>query len=300
MSMEVWQAAVLGVIQGLSEFLPISSTGHLIIGERLMGISSTGLLLEILLHVGTLAAVLTVFWRDIFNILRHPIKDKRLLMLVIATIPAVAATLLFKEQLEAIFDADWFLGFSFLLTAAFLLIGEAIFSKRESALRQEKKAARRRKTADDIAYKHAIAMGVMQSIAILPGVSRSGATIVGGVSTGLTRESAAKFSFLMSAIAILGSLVFKIKDLLIYLGYISEGPTGGILQEAGETVFQTGWEAPAAGVLAAAVTGYLAIRFMLKLLRTKSLKPFAVYVTIIGVLILIDQLFVGKFFSPLF
>ena len=269
--MQVWQAAVLGVIQGLSEFLPISSTGHLIIGERLMGLEGTGLLLEILLHVGTLVAVLIVFWRDIFEILRHPIKDKRLILLIVATIPAVAVTLLLDDKLDEIFNISWFLGFSFLVTAAFLLIGEAI-------------ASRKRKVTETIGYKHATAMGIMQAIAILPGVSRSGSTITGGISTGLTRESAARFSFLMSAVAIVGSLVFKLKDLL----------------KAGGTVFETGWAAPLVGVAAALVTGYLAIRFMLKLLRTRSLKPFAVYVTIIGVLVLIDQLFVGKFFPTLF
>ncbi|MDR2505797.1 MAG: undecaprenyl-diphosphate phosphatase [Oscillospiraceae bacterium] len=269
--MQVWQAAVLGIIQGLAEFLPISSSGHLLIGETLMDVQvSDFLLLEILLHVGTLVSVAIVFWRDIIDILRHPIKDKRLLMLVIATIPAVVATLLFGDRLESLFSG-WFLGLSFIITAALLMLGETA-------------SDRIREARNDVGYKQAIAMGVMQAVAILPGVSRSGSTIVGGVSAGLTRESAARFSFLMSAVAIVGSLVFKFKDLL----------------DSGNTVFASGWEAPAAGVLAAMVTGYLAIKFMLKLLQTKSLKPFAVYVTIVGALVLLDQLLFGRFFPHLF
>jgi len=264
--MSAWQAAILGILQGLSEFLPISSSGHLLIGERLMGIDSTGALLEILLHLGTLVAVLIVFWGDFLSMILHPIKDSRLRMLVIATIPAVAVTLLFNDQIDELFTG-WFLGPSFIITAVLLFVGEAL-------------KARRRKSTETVKFGHAATMGLMQAFAILPGVSRSGSTIVGGVSTGLTRESAARFSFMMSAVAIVGAVVFKLRDFL--------GEGGAVLT--------ADWMVPLAGVLAAMVTGYLAIRFMLRLLKNGTLKPFAWYVLVIGLVVLVDQMFIGRFF----
>jgi undecaprenyl-diphosphatase len=268
--MVAWQAAVLGILQGLAEFLPISSSGHLLIGERLMGLDSTGALLEILLHVGTLAAVLIVFWDDFWSMLRHPVRDPRLRLLILATIPAVAAALLFDDAIERLFTG-WFLGVSFLITAALLFIGEAV------------QARRRTRESNTVHNGHALAMGLMQAFAILPGVSRSGSTIIGGISAGLTRESAARFSFQMSAVAIVGSVVFKLKDLL----------------DAGGAAFGSNWMVPLAGVLAAMVTGYVAIRWMLRLLRSNTMRPFAWYVLAVGILVLCDQLFFGKFFPKL-
>ena len=269
--MAAWQAAVLGVLQGLAEFLPISSSGHLIIGEKLLGIASTGMLLEVLLHVGTLFAVLIVFWGDFWSMICHPIKDIRFRLLVIATIPAVVAALLFNDAIERLFTG-WFLGVSFIITAVVLFAGESI----QTRLAQ--------RATDKVGYGNAIAMGLMQAFAILPGVSRSGSTIVGGIATGLTRESAAKFSFMMSAVAIVGSLVFELKN----------------TADAGGMAMSVSWQILAVGVLTAMVAGYIAIRWMLKLLRTVSLRPFGWYVLIVGLLILIDQLFFGKYFPRLF
>jgi len=268
--MTTWQALALGILQGLTEFLPVSSSGHLVLGETVMGLPSTGLLLEILLHCGTLLAVLLVFWRDILEMFLHPVKNPLLRLLVIATLPAVFATLLLGDRLDLIFQG-WFLGFAFLVTGCLLLLGEWL----------GKRAPRH---TEEVGVRHALTMGVLQAVAILPGVSRSGSTIVGGLASGLTREAAARFSFLMSAVATLGSLVFKLKDLL----------------EAGSGAFAgTGWMVPLVGVLAAAITGYLAIRWMLGLVRRVSLKGFAIYVFALGALVLADQLFFGIFFQKI-
>ncbi len=263
--MNVFQAAVLGLVQGLAEFLPISSSGHLILARMLMGISdadaATGayMILDVLLHAGTLLAVAVVFWKDWWDMLLHPIKNRTLLLLIVASIPALVVVLLFNDMVEQFFTG-WFLGVSFLITAVFLLVAEWISGKE---IRRDEKPK----------MKHAIAMGLMQAVALLPGVSRSGSTLTGGLCTHLDRKAAAKFAFMMSAPAILGSLLFEGKDAIEngYLAELSLVPT-------------------LVGVAVAAISGYLAIRFMLRLIQKISLNWFALYVAIVGVVVLALQL----------
>lgn len=269
--MNAFQSIFLGILQGLAEFLPISSSGHLVLAQTLMGLPSTGLLLEIMLHVGTLVAVLAVFWRDIAQMLRNPFRDHTVRMLIIATIPAVAATLLLGDAMDRIFEG-WFLGLAFLITGGLLFGVEWLVARRPG---------HGTRTIDT---KQALVMGLLQAVAIVPGISRSGATIAGGLASGASRRAAAKFSFLMSAIATLGSLVYKFKDLL----------------ESGGTAFQDGFFIPLLGVIAAAVSGYAAIRWMLALIQRVSFKWFGLYVTVLGALVLCDQLFFGVFFPRLF
>lgn len=263
--MNVFQAAVLGLVQGLAEFLPVSSSGHLILARMLMGISdaeaATGsyIVLDVLLHAGTLLAVLIVFWKDWWGILKNPFRSRLLLLLIVASIPALVVVLLFNDLVEQFFTG-WFLGASFLLTAVFLLVAEWMSGKN---IRRAAKPG----------MKHAIAMGVMQAVALLPGVSRSGSTMTGGLCTRLERKAAAKFAFMMSAPAILGSLLFEGKD-AIEMGYLAE------LSLVPTVV----------GMAVAAVSGYLAIRFMLRLIQKISLNWFALYVAVVGVTVLVLQL----------
>jgi len=269
----MFEMIVLGVVQGITEFLPISSSGHLVLLQRVFGMPETGLLLEILLHVGSLLAVLTLFFKDWLAMLLHPLSNRTLRLLIVATIPTVIAAIFFQDFLERAFGG-WFLGVSFLITAALLTASENFVSRR----------AGRQKAGDDLAsmqYRQAAAMGVMQAVAIVPGISRSGSTIAGGIVSGLSKPTAAHFSFLMSAVATVGSLVFKLKDLL---------GTGG-------AAFEGGAAALIVGMLASAVSGYLAIRWMLRLIRRVSLKWFAIYTAILGLLILCDQLFFGMVFE---
>ncbi|GHU73012.1 undecaprenyl-diphosphatase 4 [Clostridia bacterium] len=263
-----WKAVILGIIQGLAEFLPISSSGHLQVGQALLGVNlDNAILLDVLLHVGTLVAVLIVFWPDFLAMISHPIKDPRLGLLALASVPAVIAALLFDDQINSLFTSGKYLWITFMITTVFIFVGEAI-------------ASRRTKRADPaVRVKHAVAMGIMQAIAIPPGVSRSGSTIVGGLASGLNREEAAKFSFMMSAVAIVGSLVFSLKDLL-----------------KPENQLFTHWTIPVAGMLAALVTGYIAIRWMLNLIKKDSLRPFAWYTLAVGLVLLVDQLFFLKVF----
>lgn len=262
--MNVLQAALLGLVQGLGEFLPISSSGHLLLGRLVLGVgvdqnSGAYHMLDILLHVGTLIPVLIVFWKDWWNILKNPFKSKTLLLLFIASLPTLVVKFIFDDFIDGA-SSGWFLGVSFLLTAVFLLVAETV-------------SANMRKRTDKPGFLHAIVMGCMQGVALLPGISRSGSTLAGGLLSGLERKSAAKFSFMMSAPAIVGAMLLEGKDALEN-GWFNE-------LELMPTLV---------GIVVACVSGYLAIRFMLKLISRVSLNWFALYVAILGLLFLILQL----------
>lgn len=255
--MDTIQAVLLGFVQGVTEFLPVSSSGHLLLLQKVFGISNNSMTFEVLLHTGTLLAVLVVYWQRILNMILHPIKSE-LLLLVVATIPAVIAALLidFGEAFQG-----EFLGFSFLITTLILWLADLVGGL----------APKRAK----VGWVNAIVMGIMQAVAILPGISRSGATLSGGVATGLSRKRAADFAFLMSIPAILGSIVFHAKDFL----------NGAVIQESLD-----GNLLPILlGVLASAVAGFLAIKFMLAILRRVRLTWFGLYTGVLGVLVLLDQ-----------
>ncbi|MCL1965267.1 MAG: undecaprenyl-diphosphate phosphatase [Firmicutes bacterium] len=267
---------VLGLVQGLSEFLPISSSGHLVLLQKLMRMPETGLLLEILLHIGSLVAVLFIFWKDWVQMVRHLFTSKPVRLLIVATLPAIVAAVFLGSLIEKAFGG-WFLGVSFLITSVLLASSDSL------AARAGRGGKHRRSGIEDMAYRQALSMGIMQAVAIVPGVSRSGSTIVGGLATGVTRETAAKFSFMMSAAAILGSLVFKLKDFI----------------DAGGAAFEGGWTAAILGMIAAAISGYFAIRWMLRLITRAGLKWFGLYTAALGLLILMDQLFFGFIFDKI-
>ena len=262
--MSIIEAALLGLLQGLGEFLPISSSGHLLLGRMLLGLtideSPAYKMLDILLHVGTLIPVLIVFWKDWWTILKNPFKSKTLLLLFIASMPTLIVKVVFDDFITGC-DTGWFLGVSFLMTAVFLLFAEYTSAKLQSK-------------TDKPGFLHAVVMGCMQGIALLPGVSRSGSTLAGGLLSGLDRKSAAKFSFMMSAPAIAGALLLEGKD-AIENGWISDLAVVPTI----------------VGVIVSALVGYLAIRFMLKLITKVSLNWFALYVAILGVIFLAAQLF---------
>lgn len=262
--MNAIQAALLGLVQGIGEFLPISSSGHLLLGRMVLGLNidqSSGAyhMLDILLHVGTLIPVLIVFWKDWWDILKNPFKSKTLLLLFIASLPTLVVKFIFDDFIDGA-NSGWFLGVSFLLTAVFLLVAEQVSAKKSTR-------------TDKPGFLHAIVMGCMQGVALLPGVSRSGSTLAGGLLSGLERKSAAKFSFMMSAPAIVGALLIDGYD-AVKEGWIHDLALVPTL----------------VGVVVAGVSGYLAIRFMLKLISRVSLNWFALYVAILGVAFLVLQL----------
>ena len=266
--MSVLLCAVLGLLQGLGEFLPISSSGHLLLSRLFFGIQTDTpamKMFDILLHVGTLIPVFIVFRREWLDMILHPVRNKTLVLLVAASLPTLAVYFAAKKLFPdvngfAVFDNGWFLGFSFLITAFFLLLCDRI-------------AVRTKNGDGKVSLLNAVVMGLFQGIGMIPGVSRSGSTILGGVSTGLNKTTAAKFSFMMSAPAIVGSLLMEGKD-AVEEGYISQ------IELLPSLI----------GITVAAVVGYLAIRFMLRLIAKVPLSWFALYLAVIGLIFLFLQL----------
>ncbi len=266
--MSIAVSLLLGLLQGLCEFLPVSSSGHLLLARLLLGVQTDTpalKMLDILLHVGTLVPVLVVFRREWLGMIRHPFRDRTLLLLFVASLPTLVIYLAAKKLFPdvngfAVFDSGWFLGVSFLLTAVFLLLCDA-----------RSRSASCRKTKPDL--PSALLMGAFQGIGMIPGVSRSGSTITGGTLAGLRKDTAARFSFMMSAPAILGSLLMEGKD-AVEAGYLSE------IQLVPTLI----------GILAACLAGFLAIRLMLKIISRVPMAWFALYLALIGVGYLVLQL----------
>ena len=231
--------------------------------QALLGVNvANQLLFDILLHVGTLVAVAVVFWKDWVQMIAHPIKNKTLLLLFIASLPALAAKVVFGDLLDAVEGTNRFLGVFFLVTALLLVLTQWI-SRRNAARGVEK---------DQVGIVEALVMGYLQAVGMLPGVSRSGSTIFGGVAAKVNRETAAKFSFMMSAPAIVGSLLSVGKDA------IQEGVT-----------FGSDLPAVLVGMVVAGVSGYLAIRFFMKVISKASLNGFALYMALLGIAVIVLQ-----------
>ena len=284
--MDLLYAILLGIVQGLTEFLPVSSSGHLVLMQQIFNINAPGLFFDTMLHAGTLIAVFAVLWKDIWEIIKKPVQPLTL-YLIIGTIPAVITALLLKDFIYTAFDTGHFLGFCFLVTTVFLITAELL--SRRTGLRGKdtsdspaanltagRLSTERLSKKTDMNWLDALITGLMQAIALAPGISRSGATISGALFRKLNRDLAARFSFLLSIPAILGALVFQAKDLI----------KGVQADTAAESI---GTAAVIAGTITAAVVGFFAVRFMLKIIREKSLYGFAIYTGILGILVIIDR-----------
>lgn len=259
----IWKSAILGTVQGLTEFLPVSSSGHLTLLQQVLGYDlgeAGAMFVNVLLHFGTLVAVVAVFWRDILALFKKPFKT--LLMLIVATIPAGVVGLLFNDKIEALFDpasnAAWlcWLAVFFALTSFVLLLTEFVSS--------------RRKKVSPLGWKHSVPMGIFQAVALFPGISRSGSTIAAGVISGAKREDVASFSFLMSIPVILGSLAVEI--------YHLAKPDEGVTIAIGTS----GVVGMIVGVVFSAVAGFFAIKVMLKVIKKGNYKWFALYLVILS------------------
>jgi undecaprenyl-diphosphatase len=275
-------ALLLGLVQGLCEFLPVSSSGHLYLVAKLtqdaVGEGYFGTFFTVMLHLATLIAVLFVYKEQVLSILRHPIQ-KLTLHLIVATLPTVAFALILKkfDALDEWLDAGNLLGFSFLLTAILLTVSELLARSRKP-----------RKSIKTMRWYDALVIGGMQAVGVLPGVSRSGSTIAGALTCGLDRKSAADFSFLMSIPAILGGLVLE-----LYKTVKDPAALEGVL------TLQF-WGLMLIAMLAAAISGYFAVRFMIKLVTKKGLLGFAIYTGVLGVIVILLQVFklMGFGFTP--
>lgn len=265
--MTIFQSILLGIIQGITEFLPISSSGHLVLTPHLLGweiAPQDAFAFDILVQVATLLAVFAYFWADIYTIARavfqglwhrKPFETQSARTgwyLALATVPAGLAYLLFDETFERAFSSPVATASFLLLTAALLLFAEKI--------------GQRNRQFDDLTWQDALIVGTFQILAIFPGVSRSGATITGGMTRNLQRPAAARFSFLISIpVMLAGGLI-------------------GLLEFFAIPHFATLLQAYFAGFAAAAIVGYIAIRWLLRYLSHRPLYVFASYCAVFGLL----------------
>ncbi len=252
----IFEAIILGIVQGLGEFLPISSSGHLILTEWATGWKGeliNNLTFDVALHAGTLIAVLWYFWRDwlhfgeaVVNVLRGKAAEheaRLVAYIVIATIPAGVIGVKYEHVVETVFRNP-------LLVAGALVAGSVIMWLADRYSSQERRLA-------SMTFGHALFVGVAQAIALAPGISRSGVTISAGLAAGYRREDAARFSFLLSTPVIAGAAVFKLRHISLHS---SDAAVGFVL-----------------GTLSSAVVGYLSIRFLIRYLERHSLGLFVWY-----------------------
>ncbi len=264
--MPLVQAIVLGIVQGLTEFLPISSTAHLRVVPLLLGWADPGLSFDVAMHVGTLAAVLAYFFRDWIQVLgqgfglrvgHDPMlaKNRNLLwLLAIASIPAGIIGLLFERQ------ADTVLRSLYVIAATAIGIGLVMWLAEYMG--------RKRKNMAGISLRDALTIGISQALAVIPGVSRSGITISAGLFRNLDRETAARFSFLLSTPVIAAAAAKKYWDI---------HKEGGIPADMHLPLI--------VGILTSAITGFIVIRFFLNFLRSRSLAFFICYRLIFGIIV---------------
>lgn len=256
--METLDAIILGIIQGLTEFLPVSSSGHLELGKAILGdnsIPEESLLFTVVLHFATALSTIVVFRKDVWEIVRGLLQfrwneeSRFSLKIIISMIPAVFVGLFFEEELEALFNGNvQFVGFMLLITAVLLYFAD-----------------RAKNTTKKVTFGSAFVIGISQAIAILPGISRSGATISTSVLLGVDKTKAARFSFLMVVPLILGKIA---KDLL-----------SGELNFVGEQSIPMG-----AGFIAAFIAGLVACTWMIQLVKKSKLTYFAIYCLIVGLI----------------
>ena len=254
--MDVLDAVILGIIQGLTEFLPVSSSGHLELGKAILGDTSVpeeSLLFTVVLHFATALSTLVVFRKDVFEIIGGLLsfkwneETKFSLKIVISMIPAVFVGLFFEEQLEALFGGNiLFVGFMLLITALLLWLAD-----------------KARNTGKNVSYSNAFVIGISQAIAMLPGISRSGATISTSVLLGNDKTKAARFSFLMVVPLIFGKIA---KDLL----------SGELMESSAD------FSILAIGFVAAFIAGLAACTWMIALVKKSKLSWFAVYCFVVG------------------
>jgi undecaprenyl-diphosphatase len=268
-AMTIIEAIILGIIQGATEFLPISSSGHLLLVPAIFNISEPDLNTTAIAHLGTLLAVIIYFRQDIWQSItavlkglaeRRPFENDMSRLgwqILLGTIPAALAGLLFEETFDSIFGNPTIAAVALFGTAGLLIIGERLYSGTKPLAK--------------LSWADAIIIGLFQLLALLPGISRSGSTITGGLARDLDRATAARFSFLLGIPAIAGA------GLLALLDLFGSPDVGDQLVVLGVTF------------VVAAVVGYLCIAFLLSWLRQHRLYPFAIYCAIFGALFLIFQ-----------
>lgn len=265
--MGIFEAILLGIIQGLTEFLPISSSAHLRIASELMGIGDAGSAFTAITQIGTEAAVIVFFWRDIVRIIgawfrsltgKIPRKDPDALMgwwIILGTLPIVILGLLFQDQIEGSLRSLWFVAISLIVFGILLGIADRI--------------GRKQLPLDKLTWKHGVGFGFAQALSLIPGVSRSGGTITAGLLMGYTREAAARYSFLLAIPAVFGSGFYQLAKAL-------RAPAD--TTPMGLTLIAT---------VVAFVIALFVIGFFMRYISKRSFMPFVIYRVLLGAVILV-------------
>ncbi len=255
--MSIFEAIVLGLVQGLTEFILVSSSGHLLIFHEILGTGENSLAFDVALHVGTLAALLLYFRNDLVDLIKHihaKNKQGRLARLLIAaTIPAAVAGLLFSGYIDDNLRTPFIAAVSLATVGVLMIIVDKLFEVEHG-------------TDKEVSTRQGMGIGIAQAAALIPGVSRSGATMTAGLAAGLGREQAARFSFLLAIPIIAGSAL-------------------GILLKESDGLDTGGWLLTV-GVLSAFLSGLMAIKFFLRIVARVGLKPFGLYRIVVAVVVL--------------
>ena len=247
--MDFLDALILGILQGITEFLPVSSSGHLVLGQKLLGINVPGNAFEVILHIGTLMSILVVFWPDIHSLL-NDIKDYQtrtyIFTLLLGTMPAIIVGLSLKDQIALMFDNVHFVALALIVTGI-ILISSKWFLNQKS----------------DLTLIKGFNIGLAQALAIIPGISRSGVTICTGLMMGLSTKEAARFSFLLAIPAIAGA---------------------GILTAMDIDKISLGMDVMTVGLLSSFLVGWGSLKWLLNLLKKGKFHWFGVYCLLLGII----------------
>lgn len=253
-------ALILGIMQGLTEFLPVSSSGHLVLLQNIFGISCDVILFDIILHLGTLFAVIIVYRKSLTDLIKHPF-SKKMRFLVVGTIPTLIVALLFKDFFENAFSGS-LLFVGFLATSLLLIIADY--------------CSKKYKNYKTMNYSLISVMGIFQGLAIFPGLSRSGSTTTSALVLGVKKEEALEYSFLLSIPIILASLLYELIFSPITLSSIGFGQ---ILT----------------GFLASLLFGIFSIKFMIKIIKNNTYSYFAIYLIILSIFLILNQFWLHLF-----
>lgn len=272
--MSIWFAALQGLVQGLTEFLPVSSSGHLVLVQALFGsgVETNYMLFNVLLHFGTLLSVVVAFWKDIkelfvelfgwirdgFRINGHPYR--RFIVMLLITLVPMFLILPIESRLEAAFSSPLLVGLLLLVTAALLFLSE--------------KAPKKHKTEQNASWLDALIVGIGQMFAVLPGLSRSGTTICTGLFCGFSREFAVRFAFIMSLPDVLGANILELADVI---------REPALMGDASIACY-------AVGILVSMLSGLAAIRLVKFITKRGNFRPFVVYCTLVGTVAVVASL----------
>ncbi len=261
--MEVLKAIILGIVQGLTEFLPISSSGHLLVFENLLDFKSGGMFFNVLMHVASLLAIVIVFWKDVVKVLKNPF-GKDMQKIVVATIPTIVIALVVNYFFDD-YALNFFVGFGFLISSIIILVTSILQRKNKFIVCKE------------LDLKKSFVVGVVQGLAVFPGISRSGSTICAGLVQKVEREESASFSFVISIPVILGGMIFEL------VGGIKNG-FGNV--DTLSCVF---------GFVCAFVVALFAIKMMMKIVKKGNWWGFSIYLFLISIFVLLNQFVFGWF-----